>query len=198
MLVVYLIAVIVGGVLVTLSIFSGADGHSADHGAGGHDAGQSIGDDADGGGDHIVLTDALLSWLPVASLRFWIFFAAFFGLTGTALTVFGAAGPIATAVTSVAIGYASGLLLTRSIRALTRSAADSSVSEDDLVGATALVLVAVSTGRTGKVRLELKARSIDLLAETEEAGEMAAGERVLVIAAPRAGHVVVARAGRLS
>jgi membrane protein implicated in regulation of membrane protease activity len=198
MLVLYLIAVIVGGVLVTLSIFSGADGHSTDHDVGGHDAGHSLGDDGDGGGDHIGAADALLSWLPVASLRFWIFFAAFFGLTGTALTVLGAAGPIATAVASVALGYASGLLLTRSIRALTRSSSDSSVGEGDLIGATALILVPVAAGRTGKVRLELKARSIDLLAETEEAGEMAAGERVLVIAAPRAGHVVVARAGRLT
>jgi membrane protein implicated in regulation of membrane protease activity len=188
MLVIYLITVIVGGVLVAVSIAAGADSHSTDHG----------GDAGHGNGDHAGTADAILSWLPVASLRFWIFFAAFFGLTGSALTMLGAPGPIPTAIAAALVGYASGLLISRSIRALQRSSSDSSVGEADLIGATAQVLVPMAAGRTGKVRLELKARAVDLLAETDEPGEIAAGERVLVIAAPHGGHVVVARAGKLS
>jgi len=194
MLAAYLITVIVGGVLVTLSIVAGADGHSAGH------TGALDGDGAvhgDASADQGALVDALLSWLPVGSLRFWTFFAAFFGLTGTAMTVLAVAGPITTAIAAVAVGYASGLLLTRTIRGLERSSSDSSLAGSDLVGATAQVLLPIAAGRTGKVRLHLKERSVDRLAETEEEEEIAAGERVLVIAVPDDGHVVVARAGKL-
>ena len=190
MLAAYLITVIVGGVLVVLSIATGSDGHAVEHG-GGPDAGHG-----DPASDQSAAVDVLLSWLPIGSLRFWTFFAAFFGLTGTAMTVLGAAGPVPTAIAAVAVGYASGLLLTRTIRRLRESPSDSSLAEADLVGATAQVLLAIAPGRAGKVRLHIKDRSIDRLAETEEPA-IAIGERVLVIAAPREGHVVVARVGKL-
>lgn len=196
MLAVYLVTLIVGGVLVVLSIAAGAD-----HG-GGHDAGLDA-HAGDHGGGHVEAGhaggfDALLGWLPLGSLRFWIFFAAFFGLTGTAMTALAIAGVMPIAAAAAAVGYGSGLLLTRTIRGLQRSSSDSSVAEADLVGAIARVLVPIAAGRTGKVRVHLKDRSFDLLAETEEADPVAAGEEVLVIAAPREGHVMVARAGKLA
>jgi membrane protein implicated in regulation of membrane protease activity len=193
MLAVYLVSLLVGGVLIALSIAAGADhggdhagvAHGADHGAGHAEAGQA-------GGQGV-----LLGWLPLGSLRFWIFFAAFFGLTGAAMTGLALAGALPVAAAAAAVGYASGLLLTRTIRHLERSSGDSSVAEADLVGATARVLLPIAAGRTGKVRVHIKGRSVDLLADTEEDGTMAAGEDVLVIAAPHGGRVVVARAGKL-
>ncbi len=196
MLAAYLISAIVGGVLVTISIVAGGHGHDAGgHGGDLDEHGVAHGDaDAAHGG----LLDALSSWLPFGSLRFWTFFVAFFGLTGTAMTVLATAGPVAIAVAATAVGYASGILLARTIRGLQRSSGDSSVAEADLVGATAQVLLPIAPGRTGKVRLHVKDRSVDLLAETEESPVIAAGEQVLVIAAPGEGHVVVARIEKLS
>lgn len=182
---IYLGSMLIGGVMVLLSALGGDHGH---HDLGGHGA---EGDAGHGGGHGGGAADALLAWLPLGSVRFWTFFAAFFGLTGTALTMLGTAGPVVIGA-AVAVGYASGLMLTRALRRL-QATTDSSLGEDDLVGASAQVLLAVGGGRTGKVRLQIKGRTLDLLAETEEA-QMAAGERVLVIAAPAGGHVVVARA----
>jgi membrane protein implicated in regulation of membrane protease activity len=187
MMVAYLITLIVGGVLVAMSLLAGAD-HEGEGGMGGPDHG-----DAHGG-----FLDALQSWLPIASLRFWTFFAAFFGLTGTAMTVLGAAGKVPVAIASIAVGYASGIILTRAIRHLARGSSDSSLGEADLVGATALVLLPPAIGRPGKVRVHIKDRTVDFMAETQEAAEMAAGENVLVIATPSEGHVVVARLDKLS
>lgn len=192
MLAVYLVTLIVGGVLVIVSIAAGADHGEHDTGADAHGHGDGHVEAGHPGG-----LDALLGWLPLGSLRFWTFFAAFFGLTGTAMTGLEIAGAVPIAVAAAAVGYGSGLLLTRTIRHLQRSSGDSSVAEEDLVGATARVLVPIASGRTGKVRVHVKGRSVDLLAETEEPAPVPAGEDVLVIAAPRAGHVVVARAGKL-
>jgi membrane protein implicated in regulation of membrane protease activity len=192
MLAAYLTALIVGGVLVAVSLAGGdhhdAGGHAAD--GDGHAASHAThgGEVAGGAG-----LDALLGWVPLGSLRFWTFFAAFFGLTGTALDLLAHTAPVATAIAATAIGYGAGVALTRVIRTLQRTSSDSSLSADDLVGATARVLVPLAAGRTGKVRLHLKDRTVDLLAETQETVELAAGERALVIAVPRDGRAVVAR-----
>lgn len=192
MLAAYLTALIVGGVLVAVSLVAGdhhdAGGHAAN--GDGHAASHAThGGEVAGG----AALDALLGWVPLGSLRFWTFFAAFFGLTGTALDLLAHTAPVATAIAATAIGYGAGLALTRTIRSLQRTSSDSSLSPDDLVGATARVLVPLAAGRTGKVRLHLKDRTVDLLAETQETVELAAGERALVIAVPRDGRAVVAR-----
>lgn len=194
MLAAYLVCLIVGGVLVAVSLLGGdhhggAGGHGAEVDA--HAAGHA------GEADHGGPLDALLSWLPLSSLRFWTFFAAFFGLTGTALAMATGAGPVATAIAAVAIGYGAAIALTRAIRALQGSASNSSLAASDLIGATAKVLVPLAAGRIGKVRLHIKDRTIDLLAETNETEELAAGESALVIAVPREGHAVIARVDKL-
>ena len=93
------ICLAVGAVMVLFSLFaggeSGADGHAdaggggdADAGADGH-AGDADGhadahghaDGAAGGGDF---------WLLFVSMRFWVFFLTFFGLTGLLLELAGA------------------------------------------------------------------------------------------------------------
>lgn len=196
MLAAYLITLIVGGVLVAISLVAGDGDAGGHHGDLAGDAGAH--GDAHGHAEHGGALDAALGWLPVSSLRFWTFFAAFFGLTGTALSLLPNTGSIVIAIAAVAVGYGAGITLTRAIRRLQHDSSDSSLAASDLIGATAQVLLPVAPGRAGKVRLHLKDRAVDLLAETQEAAELAVGENALVIAAPHEGHVVIARIDKLS
>ena len=194
MMAAYLITLIVGGVLVAISLVAGGDGDG-----GGHDGDAHAGDaDGDAHAEHGGALDAALGWLPLGSLRFWTFFAAFFGLTGTALSLLPGTGSLVTAVAAVAIGYGAGVALTRIVRRMQQTSSDSSLAAADLIGATAHVLLPVAPGRAGKVRLYLKDRAVDVLAETQEEAELPAGDKALVIAAPRQGHVVIARIDKLS
>lgn len=190
MLMVYLIALIVGGVLLALTLVLGG---AADHGAGelDHDAGGA----ADG--DQAGALDAVFAWLPVTSLRFWTFFAAFFGAVGTVLSAWNLAGPAPAAALAVAAGYLSGLLMNRAMRYLSRSDSDSSLGGGDLVGAGALVLLPVGPGAPGKVRVRLKGRAVDLLAVTDDERPLAAGQHAMVLSMRDDGHVVVTRGDTL-
>src|SRR5690242_10331405 len=146
MLVVYLITLIVGGGLLAVTLLAGGHGDAHGH----------VGGDGHGGvdahGDQAGAADALLGWMPVTSLRFWTFFAAFFGLTGTLLTTWVETAFVPALAMSIAAGYLSGLAMDRAMRVLRRTDADSSVGERDLVGAAVEVLVPVASGKTGKVR----------------------------------------------
>lgn len=185
MLMVYLIALIVGGVLLALTlVLGGAADHDADTGGVDHDSG-----DADA--DHGSALDALFAWVPVTSLRFWTFFAAFFGGVGTVLSAWSLAGPVPAAVVAVAAGWLSGLIMDRSMRYLRRSDSDSSLGGRDVVGAGAEVLVPVSSAAPGKVRVRLKGRAVDLIAATDDEGTLAAGQHVTVLSMDDDGHVVV-------
>lgn len=188
MLVVYLIALIVGGVLLATTLVLGGAAE-ADADAGGADT--DHGGDADS--DHAGPLDLVFGWLPVTSLRFWTFFAAFFGLVGTVLTTFAMAGTVPTVVAAVVGGYASGMIMDRAVKYLRKNERDSSVGERDLIGAGAHVLVQVKTGKTGKVRVHLKGRTVDLLAETDDDTELAAGQHAMVLSLRDDGHVLVTR-----
>ena len=189
MLMVYLIALIVGGVLLALTlVLGGAAEHDADTGG----ADTDHGGDADS--DHPGAFDTVVGWLPVTSLRFWTFFAAFFGGVGTVVSAWSLAGPVPAAVLAVAAGYLSGLIMDRSMRYLRRADSDSSLGGRDLVGASAVVLLRVARGTAGKVRAQLKGRSIDLLAETDDDDPLAAGQQAMVLSMRDDGRVVVTRA----
>jgi len=190
MLMVYLIALIVGGVLLALTLVLGG---AADHHAGGdvdHHAGSAD-------GDHAGALDAFFGWLPVTSLRFWTFFAAFFGAVGTVLSAWDLAGPAPAVALAVTAGYLSGLIMDRSMRYLRRSDSNSSLGGGDVVGAGAVVLLPVGAGAPGKVRVRLKGRSVDLVAATEDEEPLAAGQHAMVLSMRDDGHVVVTRGDKL-
>jgi membrane protein implicated in regulation of membrane protease activity len=189
MLSLYLIALLVGGFLLALSMFGGHDA-DADVGA---DADVDADADIDGGHDGF---DAALAWLPVASLRFWTFFAAFFGLTGLVLDLGKLTGPWLGLGLAASVGYLCGASMTAIVRRLRRERVDSSLSADDCVGETARVVLPVSSGRAGKIRLEIKGRTIELVAETDEESELAVGQSCMVYEI-KDGHAVVARAAEL-
>lgn len=198
MLTLYLIALALGGTLLLASLFLGGE-HDA--GAPGEvspdmDADLSAGDaDMDAGEGGELGADVALAWLPVASMRFWTFFLAFFGLTGTILTLGGVvASAVITGVIAGGVGYACGMGVVQVIRRMRATQTDSTAGADDYIGETALVMVSVARGKTGKVRLEVKGRTVDLLAETEDERPFAARERALVYAMNDDGHAVITRA----
>ena len=180
-LAIYLISLIVGGGFLAVSMVAGHDhaGHPMH-------ALHSAGDDPGA-------LDVALGWLPVTSLRFWVFFVAFFGLTGTVLAGWQLLGAGATAAVATGVGYVSGLGVNRAIRQLAAPGGGRLLGQADLAGAEAEVLLAVAPGHPGKVRVSLGGRSTDLLAETEDQGRFAPGQRVMILSMADDGHVIVTR-----
>jgi membrane protein implicated in regulation of membrane protease activity len=158
--------------------------------------------DADADGDHDVAHgvsgfDALEAWLPIASMRFWTFFLAFFGLTGTVMTAGSLLGGIATPIIAGAVGYVCGASITNSIRRLRKNRVDSTLREADYVGATGKVTLPISKDQTGKVRMAIKGRVIELMAETEDDVQLGVDQVVMVYAIKDDGIAVVSRTDQL-
>ncbi|MBW2463647.1 MAG: hypothetical protein JRH11_18495 [Deltaproteobacteria bacterium] len=191
MLAFYLTCLMIGGVLVALSAFGAGDQDSdfdfdADVDVD-VDVDADIDADADADADHghdIAAGSAgaggLAELLPIASLRFWTFFLAFGGLLGTLLTLVGHVGPVAIAALSVAVGYLTGFGITAAVRHLKREKVTSTVSTTDCIGASGRVLRPVSGDAAGRIRVELKGRLVDFIAETDEASDFAIDDEVLV------------------
>jgi membrane protein implicated in regulation of membrane protease activity len=189
MLTFYLIALLVGGLLVAASLFSGGDADvdadvDVDVDA---DADADVDADADGDADagpaHVAPAfdvDGLSAWMPIRSVRFWTFFLAFGGLLGTLLTLFDLLPALPIAVISGAVGYASGIGISTVVRRLRTEDVSSGVSESDYVGATGTVLLPVAPGQVGKVRVELKGRAVDAAAVTDDPDALAERSEVLV------------------
>ncbi|HET6613736.1 MAG TPA: hypothetical protein VFG83_17170 [Kofleriaceae bacterium] len=172
MLTVYLVALAVGGTLLVASLVFGGD-HDHDPGL----------DDVDGA----------MAWLPFASLRFWIFFATFFGLTGSLLSWVSAAA-VLTAILAIAIGAGSGWAMVASLRRLGRGEANSAVGSEDLVGCEAEVIIPVAKDKTGKVRAQVKSRRVNLVARTEDAVPFEKAELVMIYAIDDNGCAMITRA----
>ena len=187
MLTFYLIALLVGGLLVAASLFSGGDADvdaDVDVDA---DADADVDADADGDADagHAQVApafdiDGLSAWMPIRSVRFWTFFLAFGGLLGTLLTLFDLLPALPIAVISGAVGYASGIGISTVVRRLRTEDVSSGVSESDYVGATGTVLLPVAPGQVGKVRVELKGRAVDAAAVTDDPDALVERSEVLV------------------
>lgn len=198
MLSLYLIALLVGGFLLALSIIGGHADSDADFDI---DADVDVDADADGDGDFdhgMGAFDAMVAWLPFASLRFWTFFAAFFGLTGVVLEAGEFTARFVTLGVAIGIGYVCGAGMTTVVRRLRRTRVDSSLGADDFIGESARVILPVAPGTTGKVRLEIKGRVVELLAETEDEVALAAGQICTVYGVKEDGRAVVARAAELT
>jgi membrane protein implicated in regulation of membrane protease activity len=207
MLALYLTALIVGGVLVGLSAFSGGDHDAnfdfdADADAD-FDAEADADADASGDGDgdaeaqhdvgHGAIGFSITELLPIASLRFWTFGLAFGGLLGTLLTLIGHIGPIPIALTSALVGYLAGFGITAAVRRLKNEKVTSTVNDTDCIGASGRVLLPVSGTAAGRVRVELRGRIVDFVAETDDGVDIAIDEEVLVYDVRDDGVALVSR-----
>ena len=171
MLSVYIASLLFGGVLLGGSILGG-------HGdGGGHELGPVGHGDGPGGHDHDHQSN---NRLPFLSLRFWAFAIAFFGLTGMALTIAGTLGAI-TPVVAGAVGLGCGLASARVLRSLTRNSVGLLGDANAHVGREARVLLPLSRGQRGKIRLQIGGTSTDLVAETEGDAALVPGESALVV-----------------
>jgi hypothetical protein len=173
---VYLGAVAFGVTLLVASFLLGGKdtGHGAEHG----------GDSHDGAG---------LGWAPVTSLRFWVFLFAFGGGAGLALERLGSSELVA-AIGALAIGWSAGAVAVTVVRHLTRHSVSSELAAADVIGASGKLVLPVGPGRPGKVRVDIKGRTEDFVAQlVEEGGELPAGSAVWIVAEGEGGSYLVAR-----
>lgn len=175
MIYLYLFSLVAGGILLGSSILfgghDGADAHAQlDHGSG---------PVPEGAGDAAGVESFLASLL---SVRFWTFFAAFFGLTGIVFEMFGLVpwGWL-TAVLSVAMGTIAGGSAVMLVKRLANDQTNSAAKSSDYVGKTGRVMVGFGPGQVGKVRIEIKGSTIDVLAAPVEDGTFGTKDEVIVV-----------------
>ncbi len=194
MMTLYLTTLIAGGGLLLLSIFAGGD-HEMDHDFdvdGDLDFDADVDADLDGGADGFD-SGAFDAWLPIGSLRFWTFFATFFGLVGTALVLTTDLSKLMTLAPSLGVGYLSGIAATKILRSLTKGRIGKVVGGNDLVGISGTLMLPASPGQPGKIRLQMGGRILEQLAHTDDEN-MKVGSRVLIIAKHKDGGVLVSPA----
>lgn len=107
---------------------------------------------------------------PLVSLKFWTFMAAFFGLTGVlfeGLNLWSSA--IGVFVLSLGVGLSMGLTMAYLLYNA-ESASGGGLTERDYLGASADVMLPVKKGETGKVRMRIDGRIIDMRAESADEG----------------------------
>jgi hypothetical protein len=170
----YVTSLVIGGGLLLLSLLFGGDAGEASGLAEGGLEGVEVGEGAAEG-------SALGRALPLASLFFWTFFLAFFGLTGVLLsTLARGTGTLLTGGLSVGVGLGAGLIASRVLRALGRAEVDSVMRPTDVVGRLGRVVVPVGRTQPGKVRVELKGRTVELLAYGDTVVPLAPSHQVFV------------------
>jgi membrane protein implicated in regulation of membrane protease activity len=176
----YLFAFGLGGVLLLGSIFIG----DKDTGGGGGDSGDAGTSaqhfDHGVGEGHGAIAGLFTAFF---SLRFWMFFLAFFGLTGLVLDGLDLVdSPTFALVAALGMGLLTGQGTVAVFRNLSHSETSTAASAADYIGRSGRVLVGFAAGDLGKIRLTLKGTTVDVLATTEEERGFASGEEALVIA----------------
>ncbi|MEO8706305.1 MAG: hypothetical protein ABI867_40120 [Kofleriaceae bacterium] len=168
---VYLGAVAFGVTLLLASIFLG--GKDTDHD--GHVEGDIVG------------------WAPITNLRFWVFLLAFGGGAGVALTLLGSSEIVAGGG-ALAIGWVAGASAIAIVNSLKKHSVSSEVGGQELVGATGTLVLPIGPGKPGKVRVDIKGRQEDFVANlVEDGAELPTGTSVLVIAEGDHGTLLVAK-----
>jgi len=172
---VYLGAMAFGLTLLIASFVLG--GKDTDHGDGGHEAHADFG----------------FAWAPFGSLRFWVFLFTFGGGAGFALTKLGS-NAVTTGVGAAVIGWSAGALAVTVIRRLTKASVSSDVGAADLVGATGTLVLPIAPGKPGKVRVDIKGRAEDFVANVvDDGGNLPTGTTVLIVAEGERGSLLVTK-----
>jgi hypothetical protein len=189
MLPLYLGALGLGGVLILASVVLGGGDHDSDaHGDVDHDADLDHDHDHDhdlahGHGDaaHGVEHAAGAGpWLPFLTMRFWTFALATFGLTGALLTLLDFSQLIAAPVSTV-MGLGLGTGISWGFRQLRLSSPTGSTGMRNLAGRDGTVLLPISPGGLGKVRLLIDGQYVDVPARTRDAHKLGLKQSVIVV-----------------
>lgn len=135
---------------------------------------------------------AVLGWVPVTSIRFWMFFFMFGGAAGEVLLRL--EGSRIALAGAISIGWLSGAMTVTVIRALAKRSVSSAIDAKQLVGATGTLLLPVGPGKPGKVRIELGDRAEDYVANVvEDGGDLPSGASVLIVAEGDLGSLLVTK-----
>lgn len=148
------------------------------------------GKDTDHGGGH---GDFGLAWAPFGSLRFWVFFFTLGGGAGFALARLGSSSLVA-GIGAGAIGWLAGALAVTVIRSMSKHSVSSEVAAADLIGMTGQLLLPVGPGQPGKVRVDIKGRAEDFVANVvDDGGNLPTGTTVLIVAEGERGSLLVSK-----
>jgi hypothetical protein len=178
MLTLYLVCLLLGGLLIAVSIFGGGDG-DVDVDV----AGEA---DLDVEGDVDVDADAgsgLAAAARFLSMRNFVFFVAFFGLTGTLLSLLQDNG-MATLVTAVGLGLAAAWAVHALMGYLRSSQSGTLPSPSALAGSQARVVVGIRAAHPGKVDVVAGDRTHQFLAQLHEGAKVdhfEVGDKVVVV-----------------
>jgi membrane protein implicated in regulation of membrane protease activity len=175
MLSAYIVCLVAGGIVLAVSIFGVHESHEADveH------------FDTDGGHHGHEGLDKL----PFLSLRFWIWAATFFGLTGLVLSLIHTSQATAL-VLAVVAGVGTGWGASHVIGKLTKDAVGVLPEAASHIGCEGKLLLPLRRGELSKVRLHVGGADVDLVAESDSAEPLPAGTTVWVVEL-RGTHVVV-------
>jgi membrane protein implicated in regulation of membrane protease activity len=155
---VYLLALVLGGGTLLVQMLSGL-GH---------------GHDFFGDGHHPLHGPGLMSTRSVT------FGLLDFGLVGGALHFFGILSPAWALTVGALAGVATSLVVSLAFRQLDHPDASGAAMFEEARGRTARVLVACAPGQRGKVRVELKGQTVDMLA-TADAASVPEGAQVRIV-----------------
>jgi hypothetical protein len=164
----YAVSAVAGGVLLAASLVSGHGGHG--HG------GEVAGDGSGHAGEQGVA-------LQFLSLQLWTWFFAFGGAAGLLLRGLAGVPEPLCALLSGGVGLASALgarlILRRAAQA--KDSESGTVHDAELPGKSGEVMVPFGPGATGKIRVRARGSLVDLLATTDEPGEVELGEEVTIL-----------------
>lgn len=177
----YLFTAVAGWLLVAFFLVSGTDfGGDLDFDAGDMD----VDADLDGVGAAGGIADAILSFL---SLRSIVFFMAFFGATGLILRGIGT-GPVFTAAAAVGVGLFAASVNNVLLNYVRRTGSGSSLRNQQIEGSAATVVLPISSDRKGRVAIDVAGQRLYLVAtpfgeHTVDAFDV--GESVVVVEVER-------------
>jgi hypothetical protein len=180
----YVFALVLGSILLGASFLLGGDhdgDHDVDGGAEAHvDAHVDHDLDAHAEAGHDAHGDLGGFFGIFASMRFWTFFAAFFGLTGVVLDGFDLTAELVALGLSVGVGFVTGWLAVTLISRLSANDTGIAAGVGDYVGKSGELLIGAAPGRLGKIRIELKGTTVDVLALTDDE-PLAKGTQALIL-----------------
>ncbi|MCB0269131.1 MAG: hypothetical protein R3C41_01380 [Calditrichia bacterium] len=186
MLKLYLACLLFGGLFIIISLFFGADADA--------EADVDVDVDTDIDVDTDVEMDADAAEVEVSgegtveaikflSFRNFVFFVAFFGLTGSLLTWIGS-NFLLTFGAAITLGFVAATVMHRVMKQLAATEVGETLNLDRLVGMPAKVTINVSRDHRGKVSLEAVGQRMQLLAQTAEESErdeFSVGESVYIL-----------------
>lgn len=132
-------------------------------------------------------------WAPIMSFRFWVFLLAFGGGAGAALTLLDT-NEWLTAGAALGVGWVAGALAIAVVNKLRKDSVSSEIATRELVGTTGTLVLPVGPGKPGKVRVDVKGRTEDFVANlVDDNVELPSGTPVLVVSEGDGGTLLVTK-----